>query len=568
MFTFKTVESLPGEGKLAKLEKLKSLREKVNWEVKEERYELLARLGQSLGRWQGQPPDLREIFQGEEIDRLLLDSTDLVAPRMTTFVPTVALSGYKDEPELDEAGKPVLRRTTPIHQAYRYHYGYLPALFEIYDRFDANYIDESGLTHFHAACELGRYDVVEKFLEHGQDPNVVWRETGDSPLILALRYLRRRVAELLLRSGADPNLANAKGETPLHVICSQKKPELVQSFFQICDEKHLSVKIDARNELGDRPLHLALRIGNRKAVESLLRGGADPMSLNKEGSTPLHIICETGVDGDSMEIFFKICDEIHRVVQVDATDRRDRTPLQRALTYIMPRTLDVLLDRGADLSSFVYPTEAAFIQAFDQWLTDRLDFKLLLASGVVACVERLEKRGYETHLSDAVAIMQLFAKHELFEKSADLDRSWYDDEEFAREARWTMIRPDLSLHDLIREQLATNRSLANHEDYLEFWWTNKLEEFLPEEPFEACARHLCETISRRFFKKWGLVGLVKLTSQRLSILSCDVIVDMLVNADLYTICLAASDQDTTWNSQCHGTLACFSRRAEVTRSRR
>ncbi|CAB0036432.1 unnamed protein product [Trichogramma brassicae] len=313
------------------------------------------------------------------------------------------------------------------------------------------------------------HDLVEKFLEAvGQAPDCPPpRESIDLPLILALRLGKRRVAELLLRRGADPNLANGAGFTPLHFICSRNDPELVESFFEICDENRRPVKVDARSALGDTPLHLALRVGNGKAVELLLRGGADPMSLSKEGSTPLHIIiiCQMGVDGDSMETFFKIYDEKHRVVQVDAKDMLARTPLQMAVTYVKPRNIDLLLDRGADLSSFVFPTERDFVRAFAgerSSMTDRLDFKLLLASGAVACVERLEKRGYQPDPRDVLAIMKLFAVYELFEKSADVEGRWRDDERlFARIAKDTMIKPDLSLQDLIREQLATKRSVAN-----------------------------------------------------------------------------------------------------------
>ncbi|KAL7307134.1 hypothetical protein TKK_0000859 [Trichogramma kaykai] len=54
--------------------KLQRLRENVDWRIKEERCEFLRRLFPMIGHWQGQLPDLRDVFRKEEIDRLLADA--------------------------------------------------------------------------------------------------------------------------------------------------------------------------------------------------------------------------------------------------------------------------------------------------------------------------------------------------------------------------------------------------------------------------------------------------------------------------------------------------------------
>ncbi len=42
---------------------------------------------------------------------------------------------------------------------------------------------------------------------------------------------------------------------------------------------------------GDAPLHIACRHGNEKAVQLLLKSGADPNVYNVRGQTPLSLAC-------------------------------------------------------------------------------------------------------------------------------------------------------------------------------------------------------------------------------------------------------------------------------------
>ncbi|KAL7296085.1 hypothetical protein TKK_0010636 [Trichogramma kaykai] len=159
-----------------KIERLKALRKNVKWEIEEERNEFFDEFLALLYEWQGQLPNLRNIFQPEEIEWLLTESIeshdDDIDPR--TLVNFVINIGYKGEPKVDEDGKLLLRRTTPIHHAFRSDCGIVISnLFKIYDRFDVNYTDEDGLTHFYVACAWDCEDVVEKFLDLGQvNPNL------------------------------------------------------------------------------------------------------------------------------------------------------------------------------------------------------------------------------------------------------------------------------------------------------------------------------------------------------------------------------------------------------------
>ncbi|CAB0041116.1 unnamed protein product [Trichogramma brassicae] len=247
------------------------------------------------------------------------------------FIDFVASSGYKDEPDTDEKNEPLLHRTTPVHRAAK-----RSTVNSFYSKYTTastfNYIDEDGLTHFHVACQYGYEAIVAKFLELGQDPNCFSQETRDArysetPLNLSLINNHQRVAELLLRSGADPNLCSQNGDVPLHIICESfddsDDDEFVETFFAINDQLDNEVQVNAQNVQGDTPLLLALQTGNKKAVELLLQRDADPNVANASGFTPVYFIGTI----DLAQTFFKINDERNRTVEVNVRNKWSNTPL-------------------------------------------------------------------------------------------------------------------------------------------------------------------------------------------------------------------------------------------------
>jgi hypothetical protein len=112
--------------------------------------------------------------------------------------------------------------------------------------------DMDGKTPLHWTCLSNPYSnsvVAELLLKHGVCPSAQDND-GNSPL--HDRDLPRHVMDTLLSSGADPNLPNCMGETPLHRIASS------------CDGN--------AEEKADK-------------VQALLDHGADPHRLDKWGRT-------------------------------------------------------------------------------------------------------------------------------------------------------------------------------------------------------------------------------------------------------------------------------------------
>uniref|UniRef100_A0ABD2XEJ9 Cadherin domain-containing protein n=1 Tax=Trichogramma kaykai TaxID=54128 RepID=A0ABD2XEJ9_9HYME len=436
-------------------------------------------------------------------------------------------AGYKNEPDVDENGKPILLLTTAVHQAARRRPRnwdtVVRRLFEIYDRFDVNYTDELGLTHFHVVCELGLDEVVEKFLELGQDPNCLEQEMSDSPLHSALRCGNRRVVDLLLRNGANPNLANKNGLTPLHIICKRYDDDgLVKMLFELSNEKYQPLQVDAQDEFGDTPLQVTLSCDRKNLFELLLRKGANPNLANSEGSTPLHIICQRYHDDDFVEIFFKINKEFNQLMKVDAVDHMGRTPLQLAVANLLPETIDVILTYGVDLSTLVFPTESEFDERVGNHLI-LVYSKMKVAARLLAIVERLETEGYNLGQSNALTIMKLFSKYKLFD-SPWFYKQWYDDKVLEREAKKRMIRPNLSFYELIQFPPEEAAKLITPREYFKFAGANN--SWLSHITFNnALIAHLYEIRSKGFFRRWALDFFLTLTGQQLPILCCEMIIE-------------------------------------------
>ncbi|CAB0043635.1 unnamed protein product [Trichogramma brassicae] len=477
------------------LKKWKMIIKKIDWEIQEERRELLDKLCSLVEDWEGQYPNLRDFFRPEEIDWLLIEAVKSAVEtdpdcEIVAFLKFVVKTGYEDEPKVNKHGKPELRRTTALHFAtIRYTQDIVEQLFSIYNRFDVNFISQWGRTHFHVACEYGLDRVVAKFLQLDQDPNCISQKSKASlvnpPLHLALEKERMETTKLLLRNGANPNLANSEGFTPLHIICQAGVLAIrVSSFFNMT------------------------------------------------------------------WTFFKINDKMQQIVLIDAQDKLGRTPLQWAVANLLAHEVDVLFDRGAELSSFVFPTDSHFELTFFEYEHPRKYFiEFTRACRALEVVKRLEKRGYELNRSDALTIMKLFTKFKFFDNSEVLEKSWYDEETFASLAKKKDVGPNLSLNDLTRSRPKEVDKLFTHTDYLDFgimhyelFTTHKISPAYTQlrifnyKPYKTW---LYDITVGRFCRRWALEPLLELTRYQLPILCCEKIIEKLRSEDVLKVCLAA-----------------------------
>ena len=148
----------------------------------------------------------------------------------------------------------------------------------------------------HSAARWSKHgpEIIRLLLKHGAEPNVAnWAR--HTPLHLAaINGFPEAVDALdaLLKGGADPNRVNNKGRTPLHRLAEapQALPRAITRLIRGGADPNMRTP-----NKGDTALHLAIsRPGSPTipVIEALLAGGADPCIVNAEGFIPYHLADE------------------------------------------------------------------------------------------------------------------------------------------------------------------------------------------------------------------------------------------------------------------------------------
>ena len=128
-----------------------------------------------------------------------------------------------------------------------------------------NSVDHSGDTPLLNAIDRGNRAVVRVLLRAGADPNLAHEDAGGrTPLLSAVEAGRRRIVKLLLNAGASPNVADEEGTTPLMMV---EDVEIAQALLARGAQR------GARNKAGRTALDIARQEG-RGEIAQLLEGRA------------------------------------------------------------------------------------------------------------------------------------------------------------------------------------------------------------------------------------------------------------------------------------------------------
>jgi ankyrin repeat protein len=196
---------------------------------------------------------------------------------------------------------------------------------------DAQLVYVPSTESLYQAVAKGDNEQVKSLISQGADINVK-NGTGATPLHVAIANGKIETANLLIQKGADVNTKDIKGNTPLHAAAV--KGDIKTANLLISKGADVNVE----NKYGLTPVSRALLSdgGGRLMVELLVSKGAKVSAL--------HLAAHRG-DID------KVRSILEKGTNVDVRDKAGHTPLFYAASAGQLHVVEFLISKGADVNA-------------------------------------------------------------------------------------------------------------------------------------------------------------------------------------------------------------------------
>ena len=174
---------------------------------------------------------------------------------------------------------------------------------------------------------------------HPQDHNTIDDEVQEidreRTLIKASRNQNVVLVQSILKIGADVNVQDENGFTPLHIASENGNVTLVDLLLKF------GADVNIRNSKNETPIYFAVISRHLEIVEKLLANDAD---LNVQGEPLLHLAIDEKIGQLNLQIVKKLLDY---GAKVETRDLKGRRPLQVAIHKKNDQIIKLLLIYGA-----------------------------------------------------------------------------------------------------------------------------------------------------------------------------------------------------------------------------
>ena len=218
----------------------------------------------------------------------------------------------------------------------------------------ADELNITGWTPLYAAMKSRKFDVVKLLLRRGADPNAVTK-LGSTPFLLASEICDLDIIEACVEAGADLDFApsgpdadnlNITGQTALFMATLKDRVDVVKFLI------NKGAQVNVQNRYGVSPLLLCAESGNQDLVQALVEAGADVnITPHGELAEENFLAGQTPLFGAAKKGHLDICEYLIRNgADVNAVTMTGATPLYTATEEGHLEVVELLIRQGADVN--------------------------------------------------------------------------------------------------------------------------------------------------------------------------------------------------------------------------
>ena len=194
--------------------------------------------------------------------------------------------------------------------------------------------DYGNPTGLQVAAMKGHKEMARILIGNGAELNVADKR-GETPLHWAAQGGHKEVGRLLIENRADVNVADEYGRTPLHEAIKNDKKEVARLLIESGAEVNMADKD------GETPLHKGAIRGHQEVAQFLIENGADVNVADEDGETPLHWAADKAHKKVALLL-------IENGADVNVVDKLGITPLHWAAKRGHKEVAQLLIENGAD----------------------------------------------------------------------------------------------------------------------------------------------------------------------------------------------------------------------------